>query len=224
MGCRKRVARYGATVDKGPLRATVSIDLDPVVRHVSEFISLRCAPDYLAAGLLPRGTALKELTESMAAFAAVRRHVGQERLGDPTVRVLDVGCGHAPRTAALFAFRTRWQTTAIDPELRLQWEGRVRRVECVRGRVQDFRFTAAGLLVVTMVHAHVGVIDTLRAVDAPTVLLVAMPCCVPLELPGRPPSAEFADFACLSPQRTVKIWELNRSDREALAAPVEVQP
>lgn len=214
---RRRIPRFTATVEKGPLAASVSLDINPMFRHVAEFLSLRCAPDYLAASLLPKDSAAKELTESMAAFSAARRVLGQARLADSSVRVLDVGSGHSPRTAALFAFRSRWSCVAIDPALRAdRWEGRIKRCGVVRAMVQDYHFAAPETLVITMVHAHVSVVETLRSVSAPDVLVIAIPCCIDLRLPVAP-VAEYEDFGCLSPERTVRVWRLNAEQLASVA-------
>lgn len=209
---RERVPNCGATIEDGPVRASVSIDINPITRHVAEFLALRCAPDLLELPLWPKGGAAKEITESMAAFVAVRRALrGPERFGDRSIKMYDVGCGVAPRTAALFAFRTSWDTVAIDPKLRdWNWRDRegVRRVEYVPERIEDVRFEHAGLAVVTLVHAHVAVVDALRAIEAPLYLVAAIPCCQPHELPGVEPDFEYADFGCWSPKRRVKVWTL----------------
>ena len=74
-------------------------------RYTSELLSLACGPRLLELGLYPDA---KELTESFAAFSAVREHLKEHFVPhDPTVTVLCVGDGVAPRTAALFAFRTK---------------------------------------------------------------------------------------------------------------------
>jgi len=88
----------------------------PTLRYLDEFIKLRCAPDLLNLRLFPNA---KEITESMAAFNAVRRNVVNDDLkyDDKNIVLLDIGCGNTPRTAALFAFRTKWDCVAIDPRV-----------------------------------------------------------------------------------------------------------
>jgi hypothetical protein len=219
MRSRERVPRVGMSIDQGPLHASISIDLDPVFRHVNEFLGLRCAPDLLALGVFPRGTTAKEVTESMAAFVAARKVLGVERLGDATVRVLDIGAGRSPRTGALFAFRSRWEVIAIDPELRAEkWTGKIHRLECVPKRIQDVRIECPGLAILTLVHAHVQVLDALRSVEATEYLVVALPCCVPHDLP-RETDLQYGDFGCWSPKRQIKIWRLSREQRDELIAP-----
>ena len=76
-------------------------------RYLNDFIKLnKSAADMLNLGLFPNA---KEITESYSAFNAVKTKLKQYELGDPGVTVVSVGDGRTPRTAALFAFRTKWQ-------------------------------------------------------------------------------------------------------------------
>jgi hypothetical protein len=60
----------------------------------------------------------KELTASFAINAAVRTHLASTHpASDERVTLVAVGDGNTPRTAALFAFLTRWHCVAIDPIL-----------------------------------------------------------------------------------------------------------
>lgn len=90
----------------------------PTLRYLDEFIKLKCAPDLLNLRLFPNA---KEITESMATFNAVRKNIIYDGLNyqDEDVLLLDIGCGNTPRTAALFAFRTKWECHAIDPRANL---------------------------------------------------------------------------------------------------------
>ena len=56
------------------------------------------------------------------------------RPDDAGVTLVAVGDGVTPRTAALFAFRTAWQTVAIDPLMTEpgEWSKRVERLTAVR--------------------------------------------------------------------------------------------
>jgi len=40
-----------------------------------------------------------------------------------------------------------------------------------------------------------------------------MPCCEPLELTGHDPVEEYEDLGCLSPKRTVKIYDITDVNR-----------
>ena len=171
----------------------------PSKRYIDEFLRLKCAPDLMAAGMFPNA---KEITESMTAFNAVRQLLGHKAFHDRSISLLDVGCGVEPRTAALFACRTRWETCAVDPLLRREgYHKKIRRVDQIPKRIENGSITSPRLIVITAVHAHVNLEVVLRAVVAPEIIIIAMPCCQPLELPYSKPPHEYEDFGCWSPKR-----------------------
>jgi hypothetical protein len=70
----------------------------------------------------------------------VREHLGGLLSpSDPSVLVLAVGDGLTPRTAALFAFRTRWRAISIDPLMRTttDWAAAVARLTAIRATIAD---------------------------------------------------------------------------------------
>lgn len=176
--------------------------------YLDYFIKLKCAPDLLAAKLFPN---VKEISETLTAYTAVRRVVGTQRLGDKSITLIDVGSGVNPRTAAFFACMTAWQTIAIDPNLRQSGPHRIRRVEQMKKRIEDVTIETSGLAVIVAVHAHVDLGKTLMAVESHGMIVVAMPCCVPLTLPIEP-AYDYEDQACLSKKRRVLIWDLRESN------------
>ncbi|CAK0792130.1 unnamed protein product, partial [Prorocentrum cordatum] len=143
-------------------------------RYLSELLGLACGPELLRLRLYPDA---KELTESFAAFRAVREHLGSAfSPGDASVTVVCVGDGSCPRTAALFAFRTKWRCLAVDPQMRdpgQSWGG-VERLEAVCAKIEECRYSAERLLLVC-VHAHVGLPECLGAVEW-THALGIVPC------------------------------------------------
>lgn len=179
---------------------TLRIDA-PSRRYADALFTARCAPDLLSRNLFPN---MKEWTESCAAFAAVRKELGAGRFQDPGVTLVDVGCGAVPRTAALFAFMTRWRCLGVDPRVRAR-DYDVRRLEVHQSRIEDM-VLPRGFTVVVAVHSHAPLPGTVRQVRGPGVI-VAMPCCVPLAL-ERPPDVEYEDHGCWSPHRTVRVWRL----------------
>jgi hypothetical protein len=74
---------------------------------MDELVRLGCAPELLSMKLFPDS---KEITESMAMFNAVRQLEGFEQEGEEVDGIVCVGDGMSPRTAALFAFRTKGWT------------------------------------------------------------------------------------------------------------------
>lgn len=139
----------------------------------------------------------KEISESWAVCqAALRwgRDAGRRR-DDTSVRVLSVGDGTTPRTAALLAAQVGWSVTAVDPLLRVS----MARVRCLPERVEEHSETYD---LVLATHSHAGV-DATRARVRPGGTLVVLPCCVPW--PDAPrQSREVVDY-CLSPDRTLVV-------------------
>jgi hypothetical protein len=174
-------------------------------RYGDEFLRCRCSPDLAALGLFPN---YKEITETFAAYRAVRKHLPDLLPSDPLVSVVAVGDGHAPRTAATFAMRSAWECHSVDPELRRseKW-GRVRRMTVWPLRVQNLHLTCDGPCVIVAVHSHATLADSIAAIRAPRICVVAIPCCVPLEIPGQPPDVEYQDFGIVSEARTVRVWK-----------------
>jgi len=183
-------------------------------RYLSELLKLDCGPELLKLRLFP---AAKELTESFAAFAAVRNHLGSVfSPDDANVTVVCVGDGKFPRTAALFAYRTKWQCYSVDPQMQNpgpSWGG-VQRLEARCARIEETQpwFHAQKMLVVC-VHAHVGLAECLSVMDWEQALgIVAMPSgnfYSRLKMPEpHLPLAEYYDPGIVSPHRLVRIWFL----------------
>ena len=175
-------------------------------RYIDEFIKLRCAPDMLALNLFPNG---KEITESMAAYNAVREHIVKQcdaGLGGNTIALVAVGDGHRPRTAALFAFRSAWTCFSIDPALRDK-QYPVERLTLLRRRVEDevLDLTGFSQVIVVLVHSHATIENVLRGIKAKVMHIVSIPCCTPHEMEGCA-CIEYQDEAIWSPKNTVKVW------------------
>jgi hypothetical protein len=77
---------------------------------VDELMRSTCFVDLLNSGWYPD---TKELTESCAAFRASNK-MGFD-WADREVCVIAVGDGRWPRTAAMFAYRTKCTAIAVDP-------------------------------------------------------------------------------------------------------------
>jgi len=181
-------------------------------RHIREFLSLNCASDLLALKVFSRNSAAKEITESMAAFSAVQRIV-MPRTGisysDTDVNVFVVGDGFMPRTGALFAMRTRWNVVSIDPNMR-PFTGGVKRLTTMRSRIEDAHLDfPQGILntmaLIVLVHSHATIKVCLEAIRFPERYVVAIPCCVPLDIPNKTYYG-YTDTAIWSPKNQVKVW------------------
>ena len=205
MGSRSSLIDYRDTESQ----ITVQIKR-PSRRYLDEMFRLKCMADLLAWGVYPNA---KEFTESAAAYEAVKREWGPESFGEDVV-VLCVGDGSTPRTAALFACRTKWLSVSVDPQL--SWsplESKISRLLCLRHKVEALNtdeclsHVCGRELVVVAVHSHANLENVARFRPK---LVVAIPCCVPQTYQGRPPDREYDDWGIHSPCRTVKIWRGTR--------------
>jgi hypothetical protein len=170
--------------------------------YFGELFSLTCAPDLLALGLFPNA---KELTESFAAYRAVRDYLTTFSPQDREVTLVAVGDGGTPRTAATFAFRTAWKCVSVDPVLdaRKRWD--IVRLEVHAKRIEEVSIEAKRAVVVA-VHSHARLPAALASIKAEQIAVVAIPCCIPQVL-DRDHDHYYVDNGILSPQRGVYIWE-----------------
>ena len=172
----------------------------PTAKYADELLSLKCGTDLIATGFFPN---LKEVTESFAAYWAVRRHCKFLKPYDPDVRVVVVGDGHKPRTAATFAFRTAWTIYSIDPALKYSgYIPGVQRVLCMPIKIGSFDIGLNPDLIV-LVHSHAPIPSHLKSQA-----VVSIPCCMPdgWELPH----VEYDDWGIWSDLRRVRIWRFSQ--------------
>lgn len=181
-------------------------------RYMTEFLQLNCAPGLLESKLFPDA---KELTESFGAFNAWRTYLSREfDAEDPGITLVSVGDGCTPRTAALFAFRTRWHCIAVDPEMGLSRDSKtqykIARLQHFRAKIEELRIVAKRVIVVC-VHAHVSLATTLSRIvsEDGTCACIAIPCCnyyasIDAQEKLVP---EYEDMGIISPHRTVRVWK-----------------
>jgi len=178
----------------------------PLFRYINELCSCKCFPDLLISKVFPDA---KELTESCAAYNALRHKAKVFRLNDRSVTMIAVADGNTPRTAALFAFRTAWKCLSIDPRLKPDkledWEGSIQRLRCIDSRIQDIPNLHFPKLVIAAVHSHAPLDIVAQKLTAAERVIVAIPCCVKQET-DRPPDIEYTDRGIWSPHNKVKIW------------------
>lgn len=186
-------------------------------KYLDEFIGLKCSADMLAAGLFPNS---KEVTESFAAYYALRHVRPVLDLSDPGITLYCIGDGTQPRTAATFAFRSAWQCHSIDPRLKVVGKHpRVQRLHCHAWTDREFvqshtaeTFASLCPVVVVAVHNHGSLDPLVHVISSPQIVVVSIPCCVEqtITTPGTGekirPDREYQDMGIWSPKRTVKIW------------------
>jgi hypothetical protein len=193
--------------------STSSIRYNQSFSHVDEFLGLRCAPELLEARLFPNG---KEVTESMSAYVAVRKHVHRLcgfEFGQDDVNVLVVGDGHQPRTGALFAMRSKWSVTSVDPLLRcgstlgeVNLNGiKILRLSTFRSRIEELSLDYRGRkLIIISVHSHAKNSDVVAGIKFDTAHVVSIPCCV-FQPPVSDSFVEFEDQSLWSPKNKVVV-------------------
>lgn len=180
------------------------------MRYLDEFLKLRCSTDLMRSGVFPN---VKEITESFAAFAAVRKYgplVGFD-LFDSNVLLLAVGDGNTPRTGATFAMRSRWHCYSVDPRMKNQvWaydNTPISRLYSRKQTIESINFFAESAVIVC-VHSHASLPASVKAVSAKKKLVIAMQCCYDLSLPDVNPHWTYRDAGILSPEDLIKIYFL----------------
>jgi len=205
MKSHERTANAMTAIDA---RHSVTIRM-PTSRYFDEFISLHCASDMLELGLFPNA---KEITESFACYNAVRTRLKHLDRGDPYVSVVVVGDGYTPRTAALFAFLTRWTCYSVDPALGKngkadRWSA-IQRLHIKACKIEDAFFQHSFYpTVIVCPHSHAPLQSSVDAVTAEERCVVTIPCCIEHQtVNGLLPDMEYADWGVWSPHRLVRIW------------------
>lgn len=169
-------------------------------RYINRFMGMKAASDLLIRGLFPNA---KEITESFAAVEACR-HLPVEWNEDITV--VCVGDGHAPRTAASFAFMSKWECHSVDPKMRDK-EWNIERLTTHRFKIEDCWLSFNKPCVIVCVHSHARIENTLPYIKAPVRHLITMECCVPLGIKGVEPDVDYEDDDVWSPKNRIKIWK-----------------
>ena len=177
-------------------------ELRPLMRYINELWACKCFPDLHQLGLYPNA---KELTESAAAYNALRSKARVFDLGDPDVTLISVADGNTPRTAALFAFRSAWDCISIDPRLKRVTWSTIERLACWKAKVEDCIHHHYHKLVIVAVHSHAPLDVVCEKFTADQRVVVAMPCCVP-QRRERPPDLEYVDKGIWSPQNKMLVW------------------
>ncbi|ETW05749.1 hypothetical protein, variant 1 [Aphanomyces invadans] len=190
------------------------------LRYLDEFVGdLTCSAQMLAWGLFPDA---KEVTETMGVFNAIRKLGLHEKDTATPDGMLDgivvVGDGVTPRTAAMFAYRTKgWTCYSVDPIMKVStdhdkvpWDGVLANVVSVCDKIENIRIRLRKAIVV-LVHAHVTIEQAMCAIDATEIIAVlTLPCCNwygrQEQCFGRQPDLVYDDLSILSVHREVRLW------------------
>lgn len=128
-----------------------------------------------------------------------------------------VGDGNTPRTAAIFAYRTKWQVISIDPMLK-HTERDINRLKCFSMTLENFvtqdcgcgeRFSILDChdkpVLIVCVHSHAKMENCVNMITTiGNKAMIAIPCCFPYDY--LPADKEYVDPRILSNKNTVKIW------------------
>jgi len=175
-------------------------------RYFDDLLKSTCGPDLLALSLFPNA---KEITESFALYHAYHKFL-RKTVSDQT-QVVVIGDGSTPRTAALFAFKTKHVCSSIDPGLRedTNWDG-IDNLYTYKMPLRGYCFPRGipSHTIIILPHSHVphaeltSFLKMLRRWDC-----ISMACCVENEgVFQSSPDIEYADWGVWSPHRMIKIW------------------
>lgn len=174
--------------------------------YLNEFIQLSSAPDMLELGLFPN---VKEISESMGCFhAAIELFGGMECLGRHDIAVVVIGDGVSPRTAGLFAFRSRWDCYAIDPLMREKYKGKINRTVLYATKGEDVEIEFGDKEIVLIYpHSHASIKNTYQNFTTTGKKhIISIPCCKDNDL-GNTKAIYYRDKYILSPKNEVYIWK-----------------
>jgi len=173
------------------------------MRYINEIIGCACFPDLLELKIFPNA---KEITESSSIFNYMRNNQHDLfELDDKEVVFICVGDGVTPRTAAMFAFRTAWNCISIDPDMTWENNGRVRRLTCIKDKVENLTPKRYPKLVIAHVHSHAHLQESCRIFQGDRRVVIAMPCCIKQERDINP-NVIYEDKSVWSPKNQIKVW------------------
>ena len=199
-------------VNTGENAETLTVTIrKPSTVYLDEFFRLRCASDILAKGIFYVNNPAKEISESMAVFNAVRRTAGDSIFHSPTNLLVSVGDGSTPRTAGLFAFRSKMSCFSIDPLGKNGWDIKGLAVipKCIEDVSIGCDIPPWEYRVLVACHSHAPLEVAVQKFKPH--LVVAMQCCVPQFVGNDAPITgfkEYHDWGVWSDKRHNKVWEL----------------
>lgn len=185
-------------------------------RYVNRFIALNSLEEFGRYGLFPN---VKEVTESFGMYYAVTHKIMPNEpdieQGKRNVRIYVVGDGVTPRTAAVFAFMTKWECISIDPQMRDRDYSGIRRLKVYRKKIEDYiPYTPLQEIhnlwpddkyhIIIMPHSHADIQPTWDILQNDRTWLITMPCCVHHKLDL--PCIEYRDKFVGSPKNHIKIY------------------
>ena len=178
------------------------------IRYIKYFLSLKASADILYRQLFPHKTACKEISETIAIYRAVADHLKLDT-NRQDILVVVPGDGVTPRTAATFAFLTKWKCLSIDLAMKEQnWD--VQRLTAVKANADNYPINAEGKEVIVLYcHSHSNLLRNIQQISNSSKLhVVAMPCCT--ALPHQLmilPHLTYRDQHVWSTKNDIHIWK-----------------
>lgn len=187
-------------------------------RYLDRLVDMRCFPDLIRLKVFPN---VKEMTESMAILSAVN-NLGLKR-NDDGVLFISVGDGVMPRTAALFAYATKWICIGIDPLIRF-YDKKMHRLmkdtdrlypipyDVCHAEIKEILSGVTGpfhSVVFAFVHSHAKLFNSMEALKFLPIEnrhIISMPCCYQDDLPIEP-TKSYVDNRVISPKNRVNIYK-----------------
>lgn len=177
------------------------------MKYIDDFLTTKCAPDLLALKLFPNA---KEITETAAMYWLVVNELEKYNIKrSDNVVLLETGCGTVPRTAAYFAYRSKWECIAIDPRLndtQKNWGKRIYTYKVKDDQINPNEFwdskkiKEAQAVIVISVHGHGNPMWLYKRIAHNHKAVFEMPCC-------QPPTITEGNFkmdkGILSPKNTI---------------------
>ena len=161
----------------------------------------------------------KEITESMAVYNTVRKHLQKDfPLNDSNITCLVVGDGYKPRTGTLFAFRTNWNVISVDPNMlknklttfETDKINNIDRLSIFKCRIEQLNHLPnlidSKKVLVVCVHSHAKLTACVEKLKGKEITIISMPCCVPDDLKIEP-DISYDDWGIHSEKRRINIYK-----------------
>lgn len=187
-------------------------------KYIQRFISWNSAIDMWQLKLFPN---IKEVAESMSMFYAVEEKLMKwdsaiDRKAE-NINVVVVGDGTKPRTAAIFAFNTKWKCWSIDPDMRKEDYSSVQRLTVIKSKVEDVEPIDFGneIVIIIMPHSHAPINQCWNHFKSERKWLIKMECCTKDKL--NLPYYAYKDEYAITRANNIFIWnnylELNFTNK-----------
>ena len=177
-------------------------------KYLQRFLSLNSAADMLEKRLFPTSNTLKEVAESMSMFYAVSEKIMSwdtsiDRNMD-NINIVVIGDGHTPRTAALFAYMTKWKCFSVDPEFRKE-EYNIKRLTLSKSKIEDVSYDFGDeVTIIILPHSHAPVQKCWDNIKSNKKWLIKMECCTRDKL--NIPAYFYKDKYAITPANEIYIW------------------